>query len=505
MWEWAGARVARRTHPVMRGASRVAPTAPHATPPEEPNEPDGTASEPARAKTRKTGPERFWDLRRVRIALAIASVLSLAFHWWVGPWTVRSGLKFEIHDVEGETVIPVDLIEDEAPPAPAPVAPPPVTTNDPNDPGPNARDGGPPPKKDAGPLDASRDVELADADRDGAIHDAEADDGSVDDGGPIALADAAGGGEGGALALADGGNGGNGPRDPEGFVGDLGKIKTGENLVNLFINVEVIRKTPAGARLSKLVRAAPQWDDALKGTTVDPVRDADWVYIYGPALLHTEQDTILIHYSVPDAVADEAIDAIRRRSHNGAAYDAGVPGVKATLGHADRAPRVFLRGKTKTIAVVPPKDATATARVLVSAKKPPPPRPGEAMRLTVKNPSRPIPQLPARVTEMRLWIMPLADGSADVFGELQNPDAQGATDSETELKGFLQKYRGSMEGALANIVSRGLINAVEIDSSATVTRLHVRATPEQIDAIIGFVAAQAGIDVSTPTPAPSGR
>lgn len=491
----------------MRGAARVAPTAPHATPPEGEGKGQGEGDRGRGGK--KTGPERFWDLRRVRIALAVSAVLSIGFHAWIGPWTVRSGLKFEIHDTDGDIAIPVDLIEEEAPPPPPPTPPPPVTTSDKPVDGPNARDGGPPPKKDAGPNDAApRDADLDDADLDGGTTDAEPRDGGAADGGP-AIAfdlDAAGVGEGGALAQAEAGGGGVGPRDPEGLVGGLGKMQAGENLVTLFLNVEVIRKHPTGARLSKLVRAAPQWDDALKGTTVDPIRDADWVLIFGPALLHTEKDTILIHYSVPDAVADEAIEAIKRRSHNGASYDAGVPGVKATLAHADRAPRVFLRGKSKTIAVVPPSFANTAARMLLVERAPAHPRPGEAMRLTVKNPSRPIPQLPARITEMRIWIIPLADGGADVFGELQNPDGQGAIDSENELKSFLSRYRGSMEGALANMVSRGLINGVEVDSSLNLTRLHVRANADQVDAIIGFVAAQAGIDLTAPpAPASSGR
>jgi hypothetical protein len=476
----------------MRGAARVAPTAPHATPPE------GDA--PPRTKT---GPERFWDVRRVRIALAVGVALSILFHAWAGPWTVRSGLTFEIRDTEGDIAIPVDLIEEEAPP-PAPVAPPPVTTPDKVEDGLGAKDAGPPPRKDAGPKDSGpRDAELGDAETDGAIRDAEPNDGGVADGGLVALLDASGGGEAGAVASADGGNGGSGPRDPEGLVGGLGKMQAGENLVTLFLNVEVIRKHPAGARLSKLVRAAPQWDDALKGTTVDPVRDADWVLIFGPALLHTEKDTILIHYSVPDAVADAAIEAIKKRSHNGAGYDAGVPGVKATLGHADRAPRVFLRGKSKTIAVVPPSFATTAARMLLSERAPAHPRPGEAARLTVKNPSHPLPQLPARITEMRLWVVPRDDGGADVYGELQNPDGQGAIDSTNELKTFLQRFRGSMEGALANMVSRGLLNGIDVGTDGNLVRLHLTANAEQIDALIGFAAAQAGIDLSAPTPTPT--
>ena len=72
--------MAEETHvrAVRAGAGDVAPTAPHATPP------DGSDGK----KHRKSGPERFWDRRRVSIAL----VLSLsAFGWVLGWLVVRRG------------------------------------------------------------------------------------------------------------------------------------------------------------------------------------------------------------------------------------------------------------------------------------------------------------------------------------------------------------------------------------------------------------------------------
>jgi hypothetical protein len=281
----------------------------------------------------------------------------------------------------------------------------------------------------------------------------------------------------------------------------VGQVQAGEVFVTLLINVEVIRAHPAGPRLSKLVRAAPQWDDALKGTTVDPVRDADWVLITGPSLIRTERDAILVRYSVPDRFADEAIEAIKRRSHNGAGFDAGVAGVKATLGHADRYPRVFLRPQPHLIAVVPPDYANTAAKMLVKMKVSPHVRPGEAMRMTLKNPSRPIPQMPQQISELRVWIVPRnADGGADVYAEGQCADPANASVATEAIKAFLQRYRGSMEGALANVVSHGLVNAIDVNADGDLVRFHVDANREQVDAVIGFVAAQLGADVGTPTP-----
>jgi hypothetical protein len=476
--------VASETHvpetAVRAGAAETAPTAPHATP-------------SSAKKRRKTGPERFWDLRRLRIAMVVCACLSVGFHWWMTPWTMRSGLTFEIKDTEGDVAIPVDLIAEEPPPPPEPVAPaPPVA--DPSQAQADsiaARDAAPPRQaRDAGPPDAEADAEAHDA----AVATELTDGGAVPllaDGGAIALADAAPPGAG-------------GPRDPEGLIGAAGELQAGTVLVTLLINVEVIRAHPAGPRLSKIARAAPQWDEALKGTTVDPVRDADWVLVSGPSLRHTERDVILVRYSVPDALADEAIESIRKRSHNGAGYDAGVPGVKATLAHADRFPRVFLRPQSHLIAVVPPDFAATAAKGLAKKKIQPHVRPGEAMRLIVKNPHNAMPMLPQQIKVLTVWVQPLADGGAEVFGEGECDGPTSAGDAAAEISGFLQKYRGSLEGAFANVVSRGLINALDVSADGKLVRAHAHANKEQVDAIISFVAAQLGVDTGAPpAPAPS--
>jgi hypothetical protein len=319
------------------------------------------------------------------------------------------------------------------------------------------------------------------------------------DSGPSPLTD------GGIALLTDGAPpGAGGPRDPEGLIGAAGEVQAGPVLVTLLINVEVIRAHPAGPRLSKIARAAPQWDDALKNTTVDPVRDADWVTVTGPSLRYTERDVILVRYSVPDAIADEAIESIKKRSHNGAPFDAGVPGVKATLAHADRFPRVFLRPQSHLIAVVPPDFAHTAARQLAKKAIKPHVRPGEAMRLSVKNPHNAIPMLPEPIRQLTVWVQPLADGGAEIFGEGECEAAQGATDATTDILGFLSKYRGSLEGVGVNLVTRGLLNALDVTSDGKVVRLHAHANKEQVDAVIAFVAGQVGVDVNGATaPSPS--
>src|SRR5262249_9260940 len=95
-----------------RGAALEAPTAPHAT-------------SPVRRPRRLSGPARFWDERRIRIALLITVTFSLVAHWFVAPWNLlppSPGLDFK--DNNDPLTIPVELMGEEPPPPPEPAPPP---------------------------------------------------------------------------------------------------------------------------------------------------------------------------------------------------------------------------------------------------------------------------------------------------------------------------------------------------------------------------------------------
>ncbi len=473
------------------GASLVAPTAPHATP-------------PAEAPAKASGPERFWDRRRVRMVLLATMLFSLAVHWVLAPWRLlpdRSGLEFK--DVEGDLTIPVDLLGEEpveAPPPPEKQAPPP-TQEDPNAAG---------AKKDAGPR-AIRDAAVADAtvfERDAgavALTDLDGGDGPGVDGGSVADADvmADGGDEAGALvASADAGSssGGSGPRDPGSMIGLGGIVSAGQVNVTLLVNVAVIREHPVGARLGPLLWGIPQWNDFMKGsqTIVDPIRDTDWILIYGPSLIHTERDAVIVHYSASDAIVDKAVEAIAKRYDKGGPFDAGVPGVKASLGHADNGQRVFLRAQPHVLVVVPPDKANEFARVLQKAPVKPRVRPGEALRLTVKDPWKQVAipglKLPNSLKELRLWIIPRADGGADVFVEGDCTDAAAAVDVADALTDLLKRQNA----VGVRIVTRGLLNNAKVDAEGDKIKMKLPASPEQLEALLQLTAGALGVSVPPP-------
>jgi hypothetical protein len=465
--------VARRTHahaPLRgdpaNGAAPSAPTAPHATEPT--------------ARTKPTGPSRFWDRRRIRIALSITFILSAIAHWFVAPWNLlppNPGIEFK--DPVGELSIPVDLIGEEPPPPPPPVAqePPPAPSGpDPNAPG--RPDAGPKPRV----LDAGEIV-------DGS---AEALDGGASDGASDAE----------AIAMADasaGPPGSNGPRDPETMFGMKKAVNTGIQNIVLGVNVALVRKHPVGARMGPILQAIPQWRDFLRGAQapVDPIRDTDWILIYGPSLIHTDRDAVLVRYNVSDEAVDTTIHAIAKSYEKGGPYDAGVRGVSASLGFADNAQRVFLRPQSKLLVIVPPANAHEAA-VTYRTQAPRGPSANEAVRLVVRRPSNQIsiPRLKfsESLKEIRLWVIPRSDGSAEVNAEGDCTDEAAAIDSADRLNELL----GRMNSLGVKFATRGLLNKATVEAHGTQIRLHHEVTPEQLEAVLQLVAAAVNAQVSPP-------
>ncbi|MBX3227884.1 MAG: hypothetical protein KIT84_23015 [Labilithrix sp.] len=470
-----------------RGAELGAPTAPHAQPTAEGSE--------------LSGPARFWSLRRARIAFVLALVASSGVHWYVAPWNLLPQTSdVEFKDPAGELAIPVDMLGEEeatppppepAPPAPAQPEPTPNATDDQNTPG--KRDAGPPPIVE----DAGVPLSTLDAGAEG-VDGGEIVDAGVEDGDGGLDSDA-----GLVAALGDAGTpGADGPRDPAAMFGLSKIVNTGVQNIVLGVNTTLVRQHPVGGRLGPVLMALPQWRDFFKGstTTFEPVRDSEWILIYGPSLIRTEKDAMLVKYNVDDAIVDRTISDVTKASPKGGPFDAGVPGVKASLGFADRSERVFLRPQPHLMVIVPPSHGHEAALVF-KKQTPKGPSPAEAMRLIVKNPSQQIAirglKFAESLSEIRLWIIPRDDGGADVYAEGDNTDAEAAADNAERLNELLR----NVNSIGVRIATRGLLNQAKVDADGKKIKLHVVATQEQLEAILQLVAASLNVTLPPP-PAP---
>jgi len=467
-----------------RGAAQIAPTAPHATPP---------------SGTDKSGPARFWATRALRIAACLALGVSLVVHGLVVPWHLlpdRTGIEFK--DVDGELTIPIDLLSE------APTQPPPSSAEERQAPvssDPNALmhklDASAPKAKPKNELDASA-PDASHVPRDGGgPSDAGHGDAALDASGLVASGDAGGTDAGGVGGVS-------GPRDPGSMIGLSGLVTAGQVNVTLLVNLAVIRTNPVGARIGPVLFAIPQWRDFMQGSqsTIDPIRDTDWILIYGPSLIHTDRDAVLVHYSAPDALVDSAVDAIAQRYENGGTFDAGVAGVRASLGHADNAERVFMRVQPHVLVVVPKDKANEFARVLKRAPVAPKVRPGEAMRLTVKDPSKQIAipglKFSQSLSELRLWIVPRAsDGGAEVLVEGDCTSEEAAVDTADAMTDLIRRQNSSW---FVQVATSHLLDGARVLPDGKLVKLQISARQDQLESILNRVGAYFGIDMQPGTP-----
>jgi hypothetical protein len=452
------------------GAAQAAPTAPHATP-------HGNTGE-------RSGPERFWARWPVRVALASSLVVSSVVHCSMVP--LDGPHSFEMREVEGEAVIPVDVLT--AGDLPAPPDPPP---NSPSEPPASDKEKEPEPAPALRPEPPPRDAGAADAALDGSV-DAALRDGAADAPSPFD----------GAVAHAPVGNdaGSGGPRDPEAIVeGD--SVRADVALVTLVVNAEVIRTHPVGARMGYLLRAIPQWDDFMRGTDLDPVRDTDWLVISGPSLRNTARDVVLIHYSASDAIVDRAVRLVSSKYDRGGAFDAGVRGVRAVLAHADRAERVILRPEPHVLAVVPPSHAEKSARALVANPVMRHIHPGEAMYLRLVDPHHPMPEIPESITEMRMRVVPRPDEGADVFIEGDTKDGEEAALAADGIRRMVRRHND----ALTSLLTHGLLDHVDVGIDGRRVKARVTATRDHIETLVTLVGDFLGVQPSAASaePAPS--
>ncbi len=455
------------------GAGQEAPTAPHAT--------------PRTTKGPRTGPERFWARWPVRLALGASLVVSGLAHCTAIPIDFSQG--FQIEEVDGEAAIPIDLLspEDTPPPPPPPEEVKPPAEDDKGQaaavaslrPQP-AFDAGAP--RDGGP-DGARDAAADVVSPDGAPGDAGAGTASLD----------------GAVAMADAGSGG--PRDPQAILGAAGDIQVDKVLVMVVVNAEVIRKSPSGPSLAALLRRVDQWDQFMRGTDIDPVKDIDWIIISGPSIQNTTRDVVLVHYSASDAKVDHAMDVVASNYPQGGAFDAGVGSMKAVRSFSDGAERVVMQPRPHVLAVVPTSAAAKVARQLAAASVPAHVRKGEALYLRVVDPHHPMPQIPAEVSELRLRIVPTDDDGADVLLEGDTASADAARKAAGEIQALLQSINGSMIGIGVRLAAGDLLDGIEVTTQATVVKVRMHASAEQIAGILGLAGSLPG--VSAPPRAPS--
>jgi len=159
----------------------------------------------------------------------------------------------------------------------------------------------------------------------------------------------------------------------------------------------------------------------------------------------------------------------------------------------------MLRAGSRVLAVVPPRVAGKVARQLVLSRVPSHVRPGEAMYLRLVNPNHPFPEIPAAITEARVRIVPRADEGADVFVEGDTKDASSAEQAAAELARVVRRHNDM----ITSLLTRGLLDDVEVRADGSLVKVHLTATREQIETVVALVGGYMGVDLPVPDGGPA--
>jgi hypothetical protein len=239
------------------------------------------------------------------------------------------------------------------------------------------------------------------------------------------------------------------------------------------VNFVEMRKHPASAKLVTVMRGDPAWKAF---STIDPVRDLDWMI--------RREDDMVVHYAITDEAVAKAIERVA------SPYDIHVNGVRAWKGHVTYGETVFLRTAPNLVVIVPSEHADRAARDLAAhAPAAPAFHANEVMRIRAVAPARRFTGVPEDMSEARIWIDSRAtDGGADVYGEGDCPNADAAKTDAAALASFVREKNSFA----VRLITAGLLNHVEVTPSGNQVKMHVDASAAQIEAVMNAVASQYG-------------
>lgn len=419
-------------------------------------------------------------------------VVSLLLHVPFTPWAALVGLLSlwspPADDIPSPpiTAIPVDLIEDQVPLAPAePAAPETAPDTAGGEAAVHKAKAAPERAKlhDAGAPDAEpSDAEAADAGQDA---------GTTSDAGSTKRADADGG-----LASSDAGpatDAGARPISDPTVVAGVKQVADSNANVRITIYTAKIRENPLGKRIGPLLRSLYQWRDFFGPTAIDPIRDIDQIYLVGSQLRDSSNVVAILKHHVPPDRMHTAVDALVRADRQGGMWlDAGVPAASA---HADGAERRFILANPTTVIVTPP-SAYASALAAGKLMRLLPSPGAEAAVIYLATPWRafigwPV-QVPHSIKWARVRVTPTADGGATAELEAEDESEAQARDNAdylTRTANALSQLNLGVLGSLFGQQSHKFIQHVSFSSEGKKIHGEAQITAAQLSDALDMAGA----------------
>ncbi len=242
--------------------------------------------------------------------------------------------------------------------------------------------------------------------------------------------------------------------------------------------LRAMRANRSGANALRTMSLLPAVIDAKARTGVDPFADGDWLLVYGAEVGVPGPNANVVRHSRPEA------DVARAIADGGfEARDAAPMGSVSAdlLGVHD----VLLRPQPGTLALVPADRAVdlgaALAKPVDLGVKA-----GELARIFIAEPAKLMRVLPKEVVRLNVSVKPASDGGLDLASDADCGDVQSCAATATALEDFVKRQNS----ILVRFATRGLLSGLALRADGAKLRGTLHASPDQVDAILGFVRAQ---------------
>jgi hypothetical protein len=257
----------------------------------------------------------------------------------------------------------------------------------------------------------------------------------------------------------------------------------------VLLRTDVFRRHPVGVRLGPVVAMWPGWGATLKAIARDPVADLDWIDVVGPADAAHER---LLAGAVDDATVDARLVALQAMSTEPGSLhvEGGVPAASAPL---DGALRVVFRPQAHIVAAAPAAIGLALSRSLRDVRvRAPAAEAEEALRADLSHPHDAVARVPSQIQQLRVRVLALPNGGADAKAEGDCAGAQAAEQAAAEMRSMVTETNG----LVVRMLTRGLLDGIDISAQGAKVRIHLPATRDQLEALLALVL------VSVPQAAP---
>lgn len=205
--------------------------------------------------------------------------------------------------------------------------------------------------------------------------------------------------------------------------------------IQLQIYMSRVRRQPLGGELGRILKSVYQWRDFFAAGGLDPVKDLDQIWIFGPQLRDSSQVAAFLKHNVRSPRMKGAIDALVKKSGNESEWlkDTKYPAAHA---FADRAQRTIVMYPTQVVAVVPP--SVEKLALSLPGLKWPTAKGDEMVTATVKTPYRALLgtgfPFPKTIRNATIKIFPEDDGGTRVEAMLEDESAAAAQNDAKKIQ-----------------------------------------------------------------------